>query len=890
MSSTREGGTHFDGPFHGYDWKAVSDAYDRIYELPESAQARAVEAIPDEAVRAGVRALMASTEQPAHGKPLRQRGAAMTAAGARTAFVARRRERRGESPACAGSFVLLRPLGEGGMGEVFLGENPATGQRAAVKVLTSDCEDAAARFELEARQLATLDHAAIPRLLGQGVTDTGRPYLAMEYVKGAPVTEFANTRSLGTAERLELFALTCNAVRHAHLQLVAHLDVKPSNVLGYEGPEGKPRVALIDFGVSKSLSCLGDGSGWDAGSLTGSRQRPRTPAYAAPEQAQPAGSTTAADVFSLGVLLYELLTSVRPVEGGAPPSQVANLGVAGRQAWAIDTLVAKAIDPDPGRRHASADALLTDVQRVQNDRGPAGARASWPDRVRWFIARNRLRLVAGAVCTLGALAGLTAAHEQWGTSVRSRREAESDLAVVVADFLRSASGRDADALLVRAGEALQHGLERQPELEADLSLSVADALAARGRCDEASALYGRATLLRTQTASDHPVVIAGLRGQARCDAGSFGTGTEERTRRAAAYAQEALGAARTRYGPRSSVVAAIETDLVLYHAALGEFSLAGDQLGSAQAILARVDASAEADRLQDVRVQAGTRITVFPDVDGLAGVEIAQARVESSAAGLLGAQGDYAGAADRAQRATAPLVSRGGERSNTWAEAVAFGRTVEADALVHLGRHAAARQSADHAVAVLDAQFGAGDPRTVRARTCSAALAEAPRRAAALLRGVVRDAEETGEPATIASALQAYGRALRRSGDIAGAAAALERVVAVNGAEPRVLALALTDLSGLALDSGDEAKALEYGRDAVSSAQTLVPAPGLRLDVLLGAATARAEALLAAGRPDDAVSTLDPVVGTVRTAPRGVTRPENLEQAERLLRVAYAGI
>ena len=105
-----------------------------------------------------------------------------------------------------------------------------------------------------------------------------------------------------------------------------------------------------------------------------------------------------------------------------------------------------------------------------------------------------------------------------------------------------------------------------------------------------------------------------------------------------------------------------------------------------------------------------------------------------------------------------------------------------------------------------------------------------------------------------------------------------------------MLALALTDLSGLALDSGDEAKALEYGRDAVSSAQTLVPAPGLRLDVLLGAATARAEALLAAGRPDDAVSALDPVVGTVRTAPRGVTRPENLEQAERLLRVAYAGI
>ena len=97
------------------------------------------------------------------------------------------------------------------MGEVFLGENPATGQRAAVKVLTSDSEDAAVRFELEARQLATLDHPAIPRLLGQGETDTGRPYLAMEYVKGAPITEFANTRSLGTAERLELFARVCHA-------------------------------------------------------------------------------------------------------------------------------------------------------------------------------------------------------------------------------------------------------------------------------------------------------------------------------------------------------------------------------------------------------------------------------------------------------------------------------------------------------------------------------------------------------------------------------------------------------------------------------------------------------------------------------------------------------
>ena len=895
MSLTREG-TRLDESAHDYDWAAVSDAYDRIFDLPESEQTRAVEALPDGPVRDGVGALVAAIERADHTGLLERLRPAK--AGDTPAPPARGRRWRGERPASAGPFALLQEVGQGGMGVVYRAEDRSNGQRAAVKVLMTDSEDAEARFALEARLLAVLDHSSIPKLLRQGETAAGQPYIAMEYVEGSPVTEFADARSLGTAERLALFELACNAVRHAHLKLVAHLDVKPSNVLGYDGPDGERRIALIDFGASKSLSGLGDGSGWDAAGLTDGRLRPGTPAYAAPEQARPKGEgraqTMAADVFSLGVLLYELLTSARPVDAGVPPSRATSLGVSAQQAWAIDMLVARAIDPDPEARHPSADALLTDVRRAQQSRGPAGARAPWTARTRWFVVRNRLSLAVAATVVLGAVGGLTLLHDRWSTS---RREAESDLAVLVSEFLRAVPSQDADGLLMPAAETIQHGLERQPSLEADLSLAVADALVARGQCDQAAPIYGRATLLRTQTAPDHPVVVAGLRGQARCAAGRFGASPEEDVRRAVATAEEALSVARSRYGARSVVAAAIETDLALYHAALGEFDAGGDLLAWAEATLEGLGGLEEAYRLQNVHRQTGTRIVVFPDVEGPRGVALARSRTQAAFATLLHARGDYAGRS-RAVAPRRPAVHRA--EPVLRAEQRAVGR-VGRDCGVQL------RRRIGRAGAPRPARRGAGERRTrrdtAREEVWSRGRSDRPehrrrvRRSpgppagrAARLRGVVHEAESVGDGATLAAALQAYARALYEAGDRAAAASVLGRVVSIGAAETCTLALAYTGLSRIALDSRDRAQALEHAEEALRAAHALPAAPGVRLGVLLGAASVRAEALLQSGRAADAVGVLDPVVGIVRAAPTGVVRPEVREEAERLLRAAYAGV
>ena len=298
--------------------------------------------------------------------------------------------------------------------------------------------------------------------------------------------------------------------------------------------------------------------------------------------------------------------------------------------------------------------------------------------------------------------------------------------------------------------------------------------------------------------------------------------------------------------------------------------LAGDQLGSAQAMLDETDGATEARRLREVREQAGTRIVVFPDV---AALDVARARVEVASASLHAAQGDYAVAADDAARAVAPLVSQRGERSDVLAETVALGYAVEAEARAHLGERGAARQSADGVRTVLEAQFWTGDRADDPSSDTTAPRSpDTPRMAASLLRGVVRDAEEAGEPATTAAALHAYGRALRLSGDYNGALKALERVVSATGTEPRVLALALTDLSGLALawPVTRRSPRTRSGRASRRRSRSFQRQDS-GSESLLGAATAHAEALASAGRADEAVGLLDP--SSVRSALRQTASP-----------------
>ncbi|MDY7093298.1 MAG: serine/threonine-protein kinase, partial [Acidobacteriota bacterium] len=208
-----------------------------------------------------------------------------------------------------GRYRLERLLGSGGMGSVFLAvrADDEYRQQVAVKLLRSDLmtPELAHRFRSERQILADLDHPNIARLLDGGTTDDGRPYLVMEHVEGEPLDLYCDRRRLSTAERLRLFQKICAAVHFAHQSLVVHRDLKPGNILVTEAGEPK----LLDFGIAKLLD-----SGGDAPTLgaTGTGLAPMTPEYASPEQVRGESITTASDVYSLGVLLYDLLTGHRP--------------------------------------------------------------------------------------------------------------------------------------------------------------------------------------------------------------------------------------------------------------------------------------------------------------------------------------------------------------------------------------------------------------------------------------------------------------------------------------------------------------------------------------------------------------------------------------------------
>ena len=295
--------------------------------------------------------------------------------------------------------MTLRQIGVGGTSAVYDAVDPETGQRAAVKVLVAEGRGDRERFEAEARLLAAFDHPAVPTLLGAGTLADGCPYLAMERVRGAPITEFARAHALGTRARLALFADVCHAVRYVHTRLVVHSDVKPSNVLASQDVDGRTRVHVVDFGAARPL--VAEPSGGDGAAS------PITPAYAAPEQfpdadGQAARASAAADVFALGSLLYELLTGRTPLDGGAPPSHVADLAADRCLARALDAVVERAIDPDPRRRYASSADLLADAQRVLRGRPPTVARLSVWSRAAWGLRGHRAGIAAA---TLGAVVG-----------------------------------------------------------------------------------------------------------------------------------------------------------------------------------------------------------------------------------------------------------------------------------------------------------------------------------------------------------------------------------------------------------------------------------------------------------------------------------------------------
>ena len=318
-----------------------------------------------------------------------------------------------------GAYVIVRELGRGGMGTVLLAER-ADGQfekQVAIKILNrgADTAEILHRFRAERQILAKLDHPNIARLLDAGTTDDGLPYFIMDYIVGAPVTRFAVAQKLSTRQRLELFLKICDAVEFAHRNLVVHRDIKPSNILA--NAEGEPK--LLDFGIAKILA-----KDEDAAQSTTEAQRHLTPICASPEQAKGDPITVATDIYSLGALLYEMLSDQKPhrfstarpsreelalVVGEQvppPPSAVASDAETARHLRGdLDAIVLLAMRKEPGMRYATVADLAADVRR-HLARKPVVARCpTLGYRAKCLVKRNGSRLVTSAAVVI-VLAGV----------------------------------------------------------------------------------------------------------------------------------------------------------------------------------------------------------------------------------------------------------------------------------------------------------------------------------------------------------------------------------------------------------------------------------------------------------------------------------------------------
>ena len=357
-----------------------------------------------------------------------------------------------------GPFEIVAVLGEGGSSTVFRARRDSAGVRqdVALKILHRGMYTASAQrqFRRERQALAQLTHAGIARLIEGGVTDSGLAYIALELVDGQPITDYARDRRLPLRERLTLFQHVCRAVDAAHHALIVHRDIKPSNV--FVGADGA--VKLLDFGVAKLLDN-------DDGAPT---QLPAfTPAYAAPEQRSGAPVTIATDVYALGVLLGELVTGQRLNDGGSvtPSSRVRADSEPGvlpatpastRRSLRgdLDTIVRKAIAPDPAQRYASAGALADDIERLLDGR-PVSAHPPSPGyRARKFVQRHRGAVFGSAVFVMALVAALGLALWQAGVARRAAASAEEQRNHASREAARATATKDFLIRMFRASDPL----------------------------------------------------------------------------------------------------------------------------------------------------------------------------------------------------------------------------------------------------------------------------------------------------------------------------------------------------------------------------------------------------------------------------------------------------
>ena len=573
----------------------------------------------DVALRAEADALLAHDETPdprITGRVIRERYAADLAAGLGAAAVV--------IPERIGPYRLCETIGEGGMGIVYRAEQDEPLRReVALKLVRSGLDTGllVRRLEAERATLARMEHPFIARVFDAGAEPGVGPYVVMELVRGAPITTFCDQHRLSVPQRIELFIRVCEAVHHAHRKGVLHLDLKPSNVLVTD--EGRPLPKIIDFGIARALEdagpsdpsvpadTAGGAPGMTHGVLLG------TPEYMSPEQAGlvSGGVDTRSDVYSLGVLLYELLAGrlpfrfpgeragesapfdtreVRPPSTGivdpevAPARSTTDARLRRALAGDLDAIALMALRREPDRRYASVEHLADDLRRHLDGHTVRARRSTWTYRTASFVQRHPAGAAAAAAVALAlvAIAAISVVHSarvererDRAVAAEARARSEADAARQVAEFLRNlfqgANPSESRGATVTARELVERGVERvdrelegQPALQARMLRELGEVQHTLGLYAEARALLER-SLDRLATAGpndEERATTLAILGTITHDEGD--QGASER------FHRDALAIRRRIFGSRHERVAESLNDLAVTLQAAGDLTQA----------------------------------------------------------------------------------------------------------------------------------------------------------------------------------------------------------------------------------------------------------------------------------------------------------------------------
>jgi serine/threonine protein kinase len=568
-------------------------------------------------------------------------------------------------PARIGPYRIVRVLGQGGMGTVYEAEQLEPLRRTvALKVIRRgmDTDEVLARFESERQALAVMDHPNIARALEAGTTEEGLPYFVMELVAGEPITDYCDRHGLDLRRRLQLFLGVCRGVQHAHQKGVIHRDLKPSNIL-VRVTDGQPVPTIIDFGIAKAVERKADDAAFttELGVMVG------TPAYMSPEQAAASGLDidTRADIYSLGMVLYELMTGVLPFDFRGllpapfiaehvlgtrdvptPSRRVASLeadtatdaarrrqttpvGLRRELRGDLDWIVVKAIDRERSRRYETANALALDLERYLEHKPIVARPPTFGYTAAKFIRRHRLSV---SVATTAALALIVAV----AGIARERNRAESEgakaqaISTFLEDMLQSADPWQGGGERTTVAEALRTGVAkvnggsiRDPVVAASIRRTIGSAYLGLGRNADADTLFRAALaerIARTGPASAATAESWADLGQLYFTVGNYDS--------AGPAFERALEIRRRAFGGADTLVAHSLLDLADLANTKGEYGRADSLARVALAILRRAHGERHVSLTVAMTRIAGTALNDgrLPEADSVARQALAMLR------------------------------------------------------------------------------------------------------------------------------------------------------------------------------------------------------------------------------------------------------------------------